>query len=437
MDTNHYCVPLPGISLIIVSVAALIPLLPLLPVSLSILYVNMASNTTATIHPPLRAGILGATGAVGQRFIALLADHPGFRIQRLGASARSAGRAYNKAVVWRMNTPLPSYVANIVVTECVPEAFDDCDVIFSGLDASVAGDIELNFLAADHCVLSNAKNHRMAPDVPLVIPTVNIEHLHAIPAQRLLRGVKRGFLVTNSNCASTGVSVALKALQQQHGQDAIRQVNIVTMQAISGAGYPGVSAMDLMDNMVPHIGGEEDKLETEPLKILGTLHEGLLQVRDRVSAGDTEHAASLLHTIEPSSYFTPLTDCVISASCNRVAVLDGHTACVSVGLNPSTECNTDTLVTSAAAAFNAYTPPVSTSELACYSAPQPSIHVFEAIDRPQPRLDRDLGRGYAVSIDLKFVVLSHNTILGAAGSSILNAEAAYAMGYLTHRSSAS
>jgi aspartate-semialdehyde dehydrogenase len=287
----------------------------------------------------------------------------------------------------------------------------------------------------------------MAPDVPLVIPTVNIDHLHAIPAQRLLRGVKRGFLVTNSNCASTGISVALKALQQQHGQDAIRQVNIVTMQAISGAGYPGVSAMDLMDNMIPHIGGEEDKLETEPLKILGGLREDLLQVRDLVAAGDTQGAMSLLQSNNHSIFFTPLTDCVISASCNRVAVLDGHTACVSVGLNPSAaKGNTDALITNATNAFTTYIPPVSTKELACYSAPQPSIHVLEAVDRPQPRLDRDLGRGYAVSIgrvrpcpllDLKFVVLSHNTILGAAGSSILNAEAAYAMGYLTRRSSTS
>ncbi|KAI9597719.1 hypothetical protein BDF19DRAFT_411664 [Syncephalis fuscata] len=404
---------------------------------------------TSTISPPLRAGILGATGAVGQRFIALLSDHPGFQVQRLGASARSAGRTYAEAVSWRMNTPLPKKVAEIIVTECVPESFDDCDVIFSGLDASVAGTIELDFLAAEHCVLSNAKNHRMAPDVPLVIPTVNIDHLHAIPAQRLLRGIQRGFLITNANCASTGVSVALKALQEQQKEagnnSAIRQVNIVTMQAISGAGYPGVSAMDLMDNMVPHIGGEEDKLETEPLKILGSLQKDLLNVRDLVTSGDVESAKKLLHTSNAStSFFTPLPNCVISASCNRVAVLDGHTACVSVGFDTSysTDDAAATAVADATYAFTSYTPPVSTDDLPCYSAPKPSIHLLKGIDRPQPRLDRDLGRGYAVSVgrvrpcpllDLKFVVLSHNTILGAAGSSILNAEAAYAMGYLTHR----
>ncbi|RKP08608.1 hypothetical protein THASP1DRAFT_15438 [Thamnocephalis sphaerospora] len=374
----------------------------------------MASQTTAV---PLRAGILGATGAVGQRFITLLADHPGFKVQRLGASARSAGRPYGEAVIWRMTTPLPEALAAQTVVECRPEDFDDCDVIFSGLDASVAGDIELAFLAADHCIISNAKNHRMASDVPLVVPTVNAEHLHAIPAQRLRRGLRRGFLVTISNCASVGVCVAMKALEAQHATlGRINRVNVVTMQAISGAGYPGMSAMDMLDNVVPYIGGEEDKLETEPVKILGALSEPLL-----------------------------LTDLVVSATCNRVPVIDGHMASMSVGFaRDSTASQLDAAAATKVAvdAFTNYQTLASTDALSCASAPRPPLHVLSSADRPQPRLDRDRGNGYAVSIgrvrpcpllDVKFTVLAHNTILGAAGSGVLNAEIAQAMGYLTRR----
>jgi aspartate-semialdehyde dehydrogenase len=355
------------------------------------------SNT----RQPLRAGILGATGAVGQRFITLLANHPGFVIQRLGASARSAGRRYEEAVTWRMATPLPASVASLVVVECKPEAFNDCDVIFSGLDASVAGDIELSFLAADHCVISNAKNHRMADDVPLVVPTVNPEHLHMIPAQRLRRNLKRGFLVTISNCASVGVCAALQALKaKQSVLGKVDRVNVVTMQAISGAGYPGMSAMDMLDNVVPYIGGEEEKLEAEPFKILGTPHTTVQQVKDQVANGKVAEARKLA-TAHQGALIEPLKDFVISATCNRVPVIDGHMASMSVGFARDAKqanMNKETMLATVKEAFAQYETLASSKALGCVSAPHPPIHLLDAVDRPQPRLDRDRGNGYAVTI---------------------------------------
>ncbi|KAF7561442.1 hypothetical protein G7046_g2707 [Stylonectria norvegica] len=387
----------------------------------------------ASKFPTKKCGVLGATGSVGQRFILLLSQHPSLTLHAIGASSRSAGKKYKDAVRWKQAAPMGD-VADMVVRECTADQFADCDVVFSGLDADVAGDIETAFTKAEIPVFSNAKNHRRDPLVPLVVPTVNLPHLDLIPHQRAVRGLTKGFLVCNSNCAVIGLVIPFAALQAAFGP--IATVSIVTMQAVSGAGYPGVSSMDIMDNVVPFISGEEDKLETEARKILGAV--------DAARTTVTEQAGLR-----------------VSAACNRVPVMDGHTACVSLRFErqppPSAaECRD---------ALRRYTCEAQT--LGCPSAPNPPIKVFDVDepDRPQPRLDRDLGRGYTVSVgrvredesgifDLKFVALSHNSeslltdvfhldhvgkklinmvfvaVIGAAGSSILNAEAAILKGYI-------
>ncbi|KAL7792617.1 hypothetical protein V8C37DRAFT_409945 [Trichoderma ceciliae] len=347
----------------------------------------------ATQSARKKCGVLGCTGSVGQRFILLLQGHPSLTIHAIGASPRSAGKKYKDAVRWKQASPIGD-VADMVVRECRPEEFEDCDVVFSELDSDVAGDVEMAFLRAEIPVFSNAKNYRRDPLVPLVVPTVNLPHLDLIPHQRSVRKLSKGFLVCNSNCAVIGLH---------------------PMQAVSGAGYPGVSSMDIMDNGVPFIQGEEDKLETEARKILGSIDDA-------------------------RTAFVEQQNLRVSASCNRVPVMDGHTACVSLKFErqppPSPEeCK---------AALRAYVSEA--QKLGCPSAPNPPIKVFDEDDRPQPRLDRDLGRGYTVSVgrvradesgifDLKFVALSHNTnhstpVIGAAGSSILNAEAAILKGYI-------
>ncbi|TVY40562.1 putative aspartate-semialdehyde dehydrogenase [Lachnellula subtilissima] len=357
-----------------------------------------------------KCGVLGCTGSVGQRFILLLAQHPHFTIHALGASSRSAGKKYKNAVKWKQASPMGNHVAELVVKECKASEFSDCDIVFSGLDAEVAGDIEMEFLKAELAVFSNAKNYRKDPLVPLVVPTVNLSHFDVIPHQRKQYGLKKGFLVCNSNCAVIGIVIPFAAIQKEFGE--VDQVSVVTLQAVSGAGYPGVSSMDILDNVVPFISGEEDKLETEAQKILGT-------VNSEVSG------------------FHNQSDLKISAACNRVPVLDGHTACVSLrfknrnGPKPSAEA--------VKKALSSYVSEAQT--LGCPSAPEPSILVMEEPDRPQPRLDRNTQNGYTVSVgrvredesgifDLKFVALSHNTVIGAAGSSILNAEAAVLKGYI-------
>ncbi|KAK3179558.1 aspartate-semialdehyde dehydrogenase [Lecanicillium sp. MT-2017a] len=357
--------------------------------------------------PPKKCGVLGATGSVGQRFILLLAQHPSLVLHAIGASSRSAGKKYKDAVRWKQASPIGK-VADMVVRECKASEFADCDVVFSGLDADVAGDIEMEFLKAEIPVFSNAKNYRRDPLVPLVVPTVNLPHLDLIPHQRSVHNLSKGFLVCNSNCAVIGLVIPFAALQAAFGP--IDTVSIVTLQAVSGAGYPGVSSMDMIDNVVPYIKGEEDKLETEARKILGSM--------DGAKTAFVEQEGLR-----------------VSASCNRVPVLDGHTACVSLKFKnqppPSAE--------QVKAALRNYTCEAQT--LGCPSAPEPAIMVFDEEDRPQPRLDRDLGKGYTVSVgrvredesgifDLKFVALSHNTVIGAAGSSILNAEAAILKGYI-------
>lgn len=354
-----------------------------------------------------RSGVLGCTGSVGQRFILLLSQHPKLKLVAVGASSRSAGKKYRDAAKWKQASPIGPF-GDLIVRECKPSEFADCDVVFSGLDSDVAGEIELEFLRANIPVFSNAKNHRRDPLVPLVVPTVNLSHFDLIPHQRKHYGLQKGFLACNSNCAVIGLVIPFAAIQSRFGP--VASASVVTLQAVSGAGYPGVPSLDILDNIVPYISGEEDKLETEAQKILGTLNSDATAV---------EEASSLQ----------------ISATCTRVPVLDGHTACVSLRFQrrppPSAEEVKD--------ALRSYVSEAQT--LGCPSAPVPAIHVFDEPDRPQPRLDRDLGRGYTVSVgrvreddsglfDLKFVALSHNTVIGAAGSSILNAEAAIVKGYI-------
>lgn len=357
--------------------------------------------------PRKKCGVLGCTGSVGQRFILLLAQHPHFDLHAVGASSRSAGKKYKDAVKWKQASPMGS-IGELVVRECKASEFSDCDVVFSGLDSDVAGEIEMEFVKANLAVFSNAKNYRRDPLVPLVVPTVNLPHLDLIPHQRKQYGLEKGFLACNSNCAVIGLVIPFAALQARFGP--VDTVSVVTMQAISGAGYPGVSSMDIVDNVVPFISGEEDKLETEARKILGRVNEA-------------------------KTAFIDQDELRVSAACNRVAVLDGHTACVSLRFKNRPAPAVDEVKR----ALREYESEA--QRLGCPSAPEPSIMVFDEADRPQPRLDRDLGRGYTVSVgrvreddsgifDIKFVALSHNTVIGAAGSSILNAEAAVLKGYI-------
>ncbi|PSK46044.1 Protein FMP52, mitochondrial [Elsinoe australis] len=356
--------------------------------------------------PKKKCGVLGATGSVGQRFILLLALHPHFTLHAVGASERSAGKKYRDAVKWKQALPMSKELGELVVKKCTPEEFQDCDLVFSGLDSDVAGQVEIDFLKAELAVFSNAKNYRRDPIVPLVVPTVNLSHMDVVQHQRKHHGLKKGFLVCNSNCAVIGIVIPFAALQSKFGP--VDQVSVVTMQAVSGAGYPGVSSMDIIDNVVPFISGEEDKLETEAQKILGTVNSEYTEFQDQ-------------------------SDLKISAACNRVPVLDGHTACVSLRFKkrppPSAE--------DVKQAMREYVSEA--QKMGCPSAPDNAIVVMDEPDRPQPRLDRETDRGYAVSVgriredesgifDIKFVALSHNTVIGAAGSSILNAEAAVLKG---------
>ncbi|ORZ28897.1 aspartate-semialdehyde dehydrogenase [Lobosporangium transversale] len=355
----------------------------------------------------LKAGVLGATGTVGQRFILLLSEHPGFSIHTLGASPRSAGKPYNKATKWKMSQPIPASVRDMVVQTCEPlKEFLECDVVFSGLDADVAGDIEMAFLKADLALFSNAKNYRTNEDVPLIVPLVNSSHFDLLAHQRNKHQLKKGFLVTNANCSTSGLVVPLKALQDAFGP--LSKIIVTTMQAVSGAGYPGVPSLDILDNVVPYIGGEEPKMEWETLKILGGLNQDAT-------------AFDLLKTTK------------VSATCNRVPVLDGHTECVSIEFErrpaPSVEEVIQVLENYRSEA----------QELGCHSAPDQAIIVSREDDRPQPRLDRENGKGYSVTVgrvrpcnvfDIKFTLLAHNTILGAAGSGVLLAELAQKKGLI-------
>lgn len=367
---------------------------------------NFESATMTLPSNPLKVGVLGATGTVGQRFILLLSTHPFFQVHALGASARSAGLPYKQAVRWKQVQPIPEAVRDLVVKNCVAEEFADCAIVFSGLDADVAGDIEQAFRAAELAVFSNAKNFRRDPTVPLIVPLVNTSHLSMIPYQRSQLSLQKGFIVTNANCSTTGLVIPLAALEKAFGP--IDTCLVTTMQAISGAGYPGVPSFDIFDNIVPHIGGEEEKIEWEAAKILGG-------ISDNGQSFDLREK-------------TPIN---VSANCNRVPVLEGHTECVSVRFArrpPPT-------VEEAIQAMRSFTCEAQTA--GCPSAPREVIFVHEEVDRPQPRLDRDFQKGAGVNVgrirpcpvlDLKFVVLSNNVAIGAATSSIINAEYAVLTG---------
>lgn len=342
----------------------------------------------------IEVGVLGATGVVGQQFVSRLARHPWFNVTWLAASERSEGRAYAKAAPWRLAAPMPERAASMTVDACIPGRGPK--VVFSALDASVAGEVEAAFAAAGHIVMSNARNFRMDPLVPLLIPEINAEHLMLLPEQR---AAKRwpGAIVTNPNCSTVVLAMALAPLRIFD----IRAVIVTTMQAVSGAGYPGVASLDILGNVVPFIGGEEDKLETETQKILGA---------------DGGRA--------------PL-EAVISAHTNRVAVIDGHTMTVSVDLGGKPNVHD---VKAALAEFRGRP-----QELKLPTAPAQPVMVKDEDNRPQPRLDADLGDGMTVSVGRvrpcpvlthKFVALGHNTVRGAAGAAILNAELMAAEGLL-------
>jgi aspartate-semialdehyde dehydrogenase len=350
---------------------------------------------------------LGCTGSVGQKFIQLLENHPWFRIQAIAASERSSGKIYSDVVHWLLSTPIPESVKSMVIQDCIPKNFQECDFVFSALDASIAGTVESEFAQNEIPVFSNARNHRYDEDVPILIPSVNPEHIDIIPFQRIRRGYKKGFIVTNANCSSTGLVVPLKVLNDAFK---LKRVFVVTMQAISGAGYPGVSAYDITGNVIPFISGEEEKLQIEPQKILGELKK-------------TESEDKKMNMV-----FVPA-NIAVSAHCNRVSVIDGHTECVSLDFeaNPTIE-EVKKVLQNYVAPYQQYKLP---------SAPAKDIQVLELNDRPQPRLDIHQGNTISVGrvrrcelFHTKFVLLSHNTYIGAAGGSILNAELAKVKGYL-------
>jgi aspartate-semialdehyde dehydrogenase len=338
----------------------------------------------------MRVGILGATGTVGQRFIQLLEDHPQFEVTALAASDRSQGKAYKEACVWRLGGEMPERVRALVVQP--PEPPLDCELIFSSLPSGVARASEEAFARAGYGVISNSSAFRMDEDVPLLIPEVNHEHLALLEAQGRQRDFDGGFIVTNPNCSTVMLAMALAPL---HARFHVEQVVATTMQALSGAGYPGVASLDIADNVLPFIEGEEEKMEAETLKILG-----------RMRGAQVEGAAMQ-----------------VSAQCHRVNVTDGHMAAVRVKLGRPAKLED---IHDALSSWRSLP-----QELRLHSAPEQPIIVRHEENRPQPRLDRDAGDGMSVTIgrirtdnvmDYRFVALSHNTIRGAAGAAILNAE---------------
>ena len=345
-----------------------------------------------------RVGILGATGTVGQRFIQLLEQHPQFELTALAASDRSQGKSYSEACAWRLPGEMPQSVRSLRVEPPAPPL--DCEIVFSSLPGDIARETEEGFARAGYAVISNSSALRMDEDVPLLIPEINHEHLALLDVQRERRGFDKGFVVTNPNCSTIALVLALAPL---HARFRVEAVVATTMQAISGAGYPGVASLDITDNVLPYIGGEEEKVETEPQKILG-----------RVEAGRITHAPF-----------------AVSAQCNRVNVTDGHTVAVRVKLARQSG------IEEVREAFASYTS--LPQELKLHSAPARPVIVRDEADRPQPRLDRDAGAGMSVTVgristdnvlDYRFVALSHNTVRGAAGAAILNAELLAATGKL-------
>lgn len=350
-----------------------------------------------------KAGVLGATGSVGQRFILLLSEHPEFELVAIGASSRSAGKKYVDCCTWKQTDLMPQSAQNLIVSECTPDAFKDCQIVFSGLDSDFAGEIEKNFVDAGLPVISNAKNYRREKHVPLVVPIANSNHLDLLKSTQL-QG--KGIHICISNCSTAGLVAPLKPLVDKFGP--LQYISTTTLQAISGAGFsPGVSGIDILDNIVPYISGEEDKIEWEAKKILGSLSD--------------DNSELILDD-----------QLLVSAQCNRVAVSDGHTECVSFkfknskpSLDEVKQCLKDYVCEA--------------TKLGCHSAPKQAIHVLEQPDRPQPRLDRNRDAGFGVSVgrirpdpifDYKMVILSHNTVIGAAGSGVLIAELLVKKGYI-------
>jgi aspartate-semialdehyde dehydrogenase len=346
-------------------------------------------------------GILGATGMVGQRFIQLLENHPWFQITWLAASDRSSGKKYEDAAKWRLDTPCPERIATMTISPAEPHSLSGESapkIIFAALDTDIARELEPKFAAAGCAVVSNSSAFRMHPNVPLVIPEVNADHLHLIEDQTW-RKESGGYIVTNPNCSAIGLVMALKPIQERFG---IEQIFVTTMQAVSGAGYPGVPSLDILGNVVPFIKNEEQKMEEETLKLLGSLNgDAVIPLKARMSA-----------------------------HCNRVAVEDGHTESVSIKLGKA--ATRDELL-AAWAEFK----PLAGQHLP--TAPEQPVEWIAAEDRPQPKLDKNRGRGMTASVgrlrpcgllDWKFTVLSHNTIRGAAGAAIVNAELLLSLGKL-------
>jgi aspartate-semialdehyde dehydrogenase len=354
-------------------------------------------SSPRTAPPRLKAGVLGATGAVGQRFVQLLAGHPWFDLTALAASERSAGKSYAEAASWRLDVPMPADARDLPVQPAEPGL--ECDIVFSALDAAVAGPVEEAFAKAGYAVLSNARNHRMAEDVPLLVPEVNADHAALIAVQQRRRGWK-GFIATNPNCSTATLALALAPLDRRFG---LTSVVVTTLQAVSGAGYPGIPSLDILGNVVPYIAGEEEKIERETRKILGKLRGEAI----------TSH---------------PM---VVSAQTTRVPVVDGHTAAVFVSLEQKAGLE------DVREAFRTFSGPP--QQLGLPSAPAHPTILLDAPDRPQPRLDLNVEHGMATLVGRvrpcqllgwKFIVLGHNTIRGAAGAAILNAELLRAQGMI-------
>jgi aspartate-semialdehyde dehydrogenase len=341
------------------------------------------------MRPKIPVAVLGATGTVGQKFVRLLADHPWFEVAAVGASSASAGRSYGEAARWREPVSLPASIAGLVIHECAPPL--PGRIVFSALDAEVAGPIEQAFARAGAYVVTNTRTHRMETDVPLLIPEANADHLTLIDGQRKTRGWP-GAILANPNCSTAALALALAPLHRSFG---VERLFVSTMQAVSGAGYPGVASLDILGNVIPYISGEEEKIERETRKVLGELSHGRVQ---------------------PAQF-------VVSAHTNRVSVVDGHMMAVSVGFSRRVKPE------EAVAALREFRSSPCVAELP--SSPNPPIEVDDRTDRPQPRLDLDRGRGMAVTVgrvrpcpilDLRFVVLGHNTVRGAAGQGVQIAE---------------
>lgn len=359
---------------------------------------TLSADTPATSPRTSRipVAVLGATGSVGQRFVQLLEHHPWFRLHEVVASERSAGKSYADAADWRLDTLLPNDAANLTVKSLGSEL--ESRLLFSGLDSSVAGDAEEHYANRNCVVVTNSKNHRMGADVPLLLPEINADHIAAIEKQKTHRS---GYIITNSNCSTMGLALAIAPIERRWG---IEQMHVTTMQAVSGAGWNGVTSLAILDNVIPYISGEEEKIEIEPRKILG--------------AWDGERFI-----------YAPMR---ISAQTNRVPTIDGHLMTISLAVRsdvPSLDEIKDAL-----RSFKGVP-----QELQLPSAPRQPIHVLDEPDRPQPRLDRDRERGMSVSVGrirpcpllhIRMVALVHNTIRGAAGAALLNAELLEAKGLL-------